>query len=104
MIRAKHFRTFRRGPVRILPAPQVTADRILADDKLVRLLRRARHALGRAQELHLASVKIGRMEPIADSGVIDVEIVLGRLLLESFDSLCADIDRDVPGLRDRAHG
>lgn len=59
------------------------------------LLLRARAILGQWHRLHLMSVRIGRLEPIADSGIADAEIRGSRQLVELADRLCADIDLSV---------
>jgi hypothetical protein len=63
----------------------VTTSALLADSRFL---------LGKLLQLHLHSVKIGQMEPIADSGVIDEEIHQVRTLIEQADRLCARIDRE----------
>lgn len=57
------------------------------------LLSKAREQLAQWHRLHLLSVSIGRMEELADCGVIDREIREARALIESADRLCADISR-----------
>lgn len=73
---------------------QTTAHRnrqVRAD--MVQLLARAKAILSRWDRLHSMSVMIGRMEKIADSGVVEAEISGCRALIEQADRLCADIDR-----------
>jgi hypothetical protein len=41
---------------------------------------------------HILSVKIGRLEPIADSGAIDKELAEARRYIEGCDRVCAEID------------
>lgn len=60
---------------------------------MLQLLARAKAILARWDTLHCASVTIGRMEKIADTGVIDAEVSLSRGLVQQADRLCADIDR-----------
>lgn len=61
------------------------------------LLLRARAILSQWHRLHLMSVKIGRLEPVADSGIAAAEIQGCRVLVEQADRLCADIDRQALG-------
>lgn len=60
---------------------------------MVQLLARTRAVLRQWEKLHTMSVTIGRMEKIADSGVIDAEISGCRTLVQQADRLCADIDK-----------
>lgn len=62
-------------------------------DEQTKLLARAKAILSRWDRLHSASVLIGRMERIAESGVIDAEVSACRTMVEAADRLCADIDR-----------
>lgn len=61
------------------------------------LLLRARAILSQWHRLHFMSVSIGRLEPIADSGIIEADIRSCRNLVEMADRLCADIDRQALG-------
>jgi hypothetical protein len=58
------------------------------------LLCQARIVLGKMLTVHIDSVAIGQLEPIADSGVIADEVRRVRNAIEEADRLCADIDRD----------
>jgi hypothetical protein len=60
---------------------------------MVQLLARAKAILGRWDKLHAMSVRIGQLERISDSGVVDAEIGECRAIVEQADALCADIDR-----------
>lgn len=57
------------------------------------LLLLARRALGRSLDLHLRSVRIGQLEAIADSGVLDEDAEECRAIMEQMDKACAEIDR-----------
>ena len=57
------------------------------------LLSLCRRALSQSMALHLHSVNIGRLEPIADSGVLDEDAKEARIILEQMDRACAEIDR-----------
>lgn len=59
------------------------------------LLIRAKRILSQWHRLHVASVEIGRLERIAESGVLDATIRRSRNLVEEADRLCADIERDL---------
>lgn len=60
---------------------------------MVQLLARARAVLARWGKLHADSVRIGILQEIADTGVIDAEIEACRKVVEQADRVCADIDR-----------
>lgn len=64
--------------------PRPTAEQIL-------LL--AHRALGGALRLHLASVRIGCFERMADSGILDADAETARDIIEQMDRACALIDR-----------
>lgn len=53
----------------------------------------ARAALRNAMRLHLASVDIGRLEPIADSGVLDDATNEARNCIELMDLAAAELDK-----------
>lgn len=53
----------------------------------------ARAALRNAMRLHLASVDIGRLEPIADSGVLDDATSEARNCIELMDLAAAELDK-----------
>ena len=56
------------------------------------LLLDARTLLAQVMRFHILSVKIGRLEPIADSGAIDKELAEARRYIEGCDRVCAEID------------
>lgn len=58
------------------------------------LLQDARRLLGKMLHLHTASVRIGQLEAVADSGVLREEIETSRQLIENADELAARIDRE----------
>lgn len=64
-----------------------------APPQAVEIVRKARMALARMQRLHFASVTIGRLERIADSGVCDGEIKECRTIMEQIDTTMAEADR-----------
>lgn len=61
--------------------------------RAIEIVRRARMALARMQRLHYASVTIGRLERIADTGVCDGEIKECRTIMEQIDTTMAEADR-----------
>ena len=60
---------------------------------MLQLLARAKAIMRRWNNLHDMSVTIGRMEKVADTGVVDAEVTACRSIVEQADRLCADIDR-----------
>lgn len=61
--------------------------------RVLDIVRKSRIALSRMQRLHFASVTIGRLERIADTGVCDGEIKECRAIIERCDTTLAEIDR-----------
>ncbi len=59
------------------------------------LLQDARFLLGKMLALHVASVRIGQLEAVADTGVLRDEIEQARQLIENADRLSARIDREL---------
>lgn len=53
----------------------------------------ARSALRNAMRLHLASVDIGRLEPISDSGVLKDATDDARTCIELMDLAAAELDK-----------
>lgn len=53
----------------------------------------ARAALRNAMRLHLASVDIGRLEPIAYSGVLEEAAMDARNCIELMDLAAAELDK-----------
>ena len=55
----------------------------------------ARAALRNAMRLHLASVDIGRYEPITDSGVLMEAVIEARQCIELMDLAQAELDKQL---------
>lgn len=60
------------------------------------LLRRAQSLLRRVMQYHLDSVKIGQLECVADTGVIEMESLRARRFVEDADTLAADLAKQFP--------
>ena len=65
-------------------------------DAALMMLRRCRAILAQTMRFHLDSVTMGKLEPVADCGVIDLEAQRGRDHMEKCDTLLADIDKRFP--------
>lgn len=53
----------------------------------------ARAALRKAMRLHIASVRIGQLSPVLDSGVGEPDLVEAQRIIEEMDLACAEIDK-----------
>ena len=60
---------------------------------MVQLLARAKAIMSRWDKLHTMSVRIGQLERISDTGVINAEVSDCRKIIEQADTLSADIDK-----------
>ncbi len=61
------------------------------------LLSRSKRLLSQLLRLHIVSVDIGRLEQVADAGVVTEECRQAAAILEDGDLLCAEIDAHLVG-------